>query len=193
MDLLLSSVEAPVVTSPLSSLALITLIQHAFADVERGNGITLHQAIALDDYCSEEAVAAARSQDTDTHWSEISRATLKNFESALSFLDELGSRYYLPVFMITAIEGHISLHTPFFKLTNLMGTLRKSDSAQATQNYGFNPEQVQAIAAFLRFVVGEHGEKAESQAELQVVWQWETYASELGLPSGSTSVGDNLT
>lgn len=159
----------------LSSSAIINLIQTAFANVELGDGITLHQAIALDNYCTDEEVIAARSQDTENHWMEIPRATLINFQSALSFMDEGGTRYYLPAFMIAALEGHISLSVPFFKISRMLGSLRKSIASEVIKVYGFDFHQALAIAAFLRFVVGEHGENAESQAELEIVWQWEDY------------------
>lgn len=159
----------------LTSQALIALIQRAFANVKRHDGITLHQAIAMDNYCSDDEIAAARLQDTENHWTDIARETLINFQSALSFMDEQGCRYYLPAFMIAALEGHISLSIPFFKLTHLMGSLRGSTPGQVIATYGFDKNQVVAITAFLRFVVGEQGENAESQAELQVVWAWEAY------------------
>ncbi|RUR72020.1 hypothetical protein DSM107007_58650 [Nostoc sp. PCC 7120 = FACHB-418] len=43
----------------LSSKAVIDLIQTAFAHIQLGDGITLHQAIALDNYCTDEEVVAA--------------------------------------------------------------------------------------------------------------------------------------
>lgn len=164
----------------LTSPVLIERIQSAFANAKRHDGITLHQAIAMDNYDSDEAVAAARLQDTEAHWTEIPRETLINFESALSFMDEQGTRYYLPAFMIAALEGHIDLSIPFFKITNLMGSLRKSVPEQVITTYGFDKNQILAIANFLRFVVGQQGEKAESQAVLQVVWAWENFVKEQG-------------
>lgn len=50
----------------LTSQVLIEQIASAFANVGRWVGVTLHQAIALDSYASDEAVAAARLQDTNT-------------------------------------------------------------------------------------------------------------------------------
>lgn len=161
---------------PLTSSAVIDLIQTAFADVELGDGITLHQAIALDNDCTDAEVIAARLQDPEDCWQEIPRANLINFESALSFMDELGTRYYLPAFIIAALEGHIILLVPFFKITHMLGSLRKSVPSEVIRIYGFDRHQAQALAAFLRFVVGEHGENAGSQAELQIVWQWEDYS-----------------
>lgn len=161
----------------LTQQALIEQITSAFADVDRQNGVTLHQAIALDNNESSDAVAAARFKDTDTHWTEIRRETLVNFESALSFLNEQGTRYYLPAFMIAALEGHINPLIPFFNITNLLGSLRKSTPTQVIAVYQFNQQQSLAIANFLRFVVGEQGEHAESQTVLQRVWAWEDIAN----------------
>ncbi|NEQ29208.1 MAG: hypothetical protein F6K28_61815 [Microcoleus sp. SIO2G3] len=93
-------------------------------------------------------------------------------------MDEQGTRYYLPAFMIAALEGHISLCIPFFKITNLMGSLRRSTPDNVITTYGFDKQQSSAIAVFLRFVVGEQGEQAESQAVLQVVWAWEAYVND---------------
>lgn len=166
-----------IVMPSLTAQMLIAQIQSAFAPVERRDGITLHQAIALDQRCSESEVAAARSQDRETHWTAVPRETLENFAAALSFMDPQGSIYYLPVFMIAALEGHISPCIPFFKLTNLLGSLRSSTPEQVILAYGFDRDQTLAIAAFLRFVVGEQGEQAESQAVLQLVWAWEACAN----------------
>lgn len=161
----------------LSSEALIQSIQSAFAHVERQDGITLHQAIAFDSYASPEETEAARLQDTENHWSEIPPETLRNFESALSFMNKSGTCYYLPVFMIAALEGHIDPRIPFFKVIQMMGSLRESAPSRVVATYGFDQNQSGAIAAFLRFVVGEQGERAEGQAELQQVWAWEDYVN----------------
>ncbi len=154
--------------------ALIDQITRAFAKVERGDGVTLHQAIALDNYAPDDVAAAARVHDTDTHWTAISRPTLQQFESALSFMDVPGTRYYLPAFMIAALEGHIHRSIPFFQITRMLGSVRSSPPDQVVATYGFDWAQSAAIAAFLRFVVGD-GEGAESQAEMQLVWDWEAY------------------
>lgn len=161
----------PTLTSPV----LIELIQSAFANVKRHDGITLHQAIAMDEYSSDEEVLAARLQDTETHWSEIPRETLSDFESALSFMDEQGTCYYWPVFAIAALEGHIHCSIPFFKITRMLGSLRESSPEKVIEIYRFDQNQSMAIAAFLRFVVGEQGENDESQSELNLVWAWEVY------------------
>jgi hypothetical protein len=95
-------------------------------------------------------------------------------------MDEQGTRYYLPAFMIAGLEGHIDVWIPFFRITNLMGALRKSMPGQVVTAYWFDRNQRLAIANFLRFVVGKQGENAESQAVLQVVWAWEDFVKEQG-------------
>jgi len=92
-------------------------------------------------------------------------------------MDESGTCYYLPVFMIAALEGHIAPRIPFFKITQMMSSLRESTPDRVIANYGCDQSQSWAIVAFLRFVVGEHGERAEGQAELQRVWDWEDYVN----------------
>lgn len=47
------------------------LIRSAFAIVVRGNGTTLHQARALDDWESDQAVERAARLDLETHWSQV--------------------------------------------------------------------------------------------------------------------------
>lgn len=78
--------------------SLIAGIRRAFGDVQLGAGVSLHQAIAMDDYLTKEEIADARQHDTDTHWWEIPDETIAGFGSALSFVDAEGFRYYLPRF-----------------------------------------------------------------------------------------------
>ncbi|MBM0745277.1 hypothetical protein JOY44_27790 (plasmid) [Phormidium sp. CLA17] len=80
--------------------------------------------------------------------------------------------------MIAGLEGHIDVWIPFFRITNLVGSLRKSLPDPVFAAYGFDRNQSLAIANFLRFVVGEQGENAESQAVVQVVWAWENFIKE---------------
>ncbi|MBD1914054.1 hypothetical protein NDI52_29330 [Leptolyngbya sp. PL-A3] len=92
-------------------------------------------------------------------------------------MGESGTRYYLPAFMIAALEGHIDPCIPFFKITRMAGSLRARAPDRVIATYGFDQSQSGAIAAFLRFVVGEQSERAEGQAELQRVWAWEDYVN----------------
>lgn len=80
------------------------LIDSAFETVVRGNGTTLHEAVAKDDYLSEEEVLAARKEDTELHWRDVPSEHLANHPEFLTYLDFEGLRYYLPAVMIFALN-----------------------------------------------------------------------------------------
>jgi len=92
---------------------LLALIEEAFDGVERGEGITLHQARVIDDYGSDEDVFAARKLDTEERWQDVPVSVLsvsplrerKNTQF-LDFLDPAGFRYYLPFAMSFAIRNY---------------------------------------------------------------------------------------
>ena len=86
---------------PSDKLALIMEIQRAFRNVERGNGVTLHETEAIDFYGSDEERRNARAKDTDRNWQEVDDRWIEEFGGVggLSFLDEEGFRYYLPAYM----------------------------------------------------------------------------------------------
>nr|WP_235596149.1 DUF6714 family protein [Leptospira weilii] len=80
------------------------LINSAFEDVVRGNDTTLHEAVAEDDYLSEEEVLAARKEDAELHWRDVPSERLVNHPDFLTYLDFEGLRYYLPAIMIFALN-----------------------------------------------------------------------------------------
>jgi len=84
--------------------SLIEEITAAFRHVERGNGTTLHEARAMDDYRSVEEQREARALDTDLHWWEIPKRKLEELNDAFGFLDAEGLRYYLAPFLIYSLE-----------------------------------------------------------------------------------------
>jgi hypothetical protein len=83
---------------------LVSQIEAAFDGVELGNGTSLHQGRALDDYQPEEAVRQARDADTESRWQEIPDEKVETLWDALSFLDAEGFRFYIPRFMIYALH-----------------------------------------------------------------------------------------
>ena len=84
---------------------LVKDIRGAFANVERGEGTTLSEARAMDDYCSPEEQKKARALDTDTRWWEIPNAKIEELYDAFTFLDAEGMRYYVAPFMIYDLEN----------------------------------------------------------------------------------------
>ncbi len=83
--------------------ALIAQIRMVFQDVLRGKGVSLSETQVLDDYGGVEARQEARSWDTDTHWWEVSDEDLLDGHY-ITYLDDLGWRYYLPAFMTHSMK-----------------------------------------------------------------------------------------
>ena len=154
---------------------LMSIITDSFANISREDGITLHEAMALDDYLSEEELIKARSKDTDQNWRDIDPHQLKGMESSLSFFDAKGFRYYLPVFMIAELSGCIDLATSFHHLTQLYPfSMRKTTPEMIQEKYQFNSAQMRAIALYLLYV-SEMNDLHQSKAELEVVERWKKY------------------
>jgi len=86
--------------SPISetSRAILDEIKRVFGEVQRGNGVTLHETEVIDDHGSEEEREEARRKDTDRHWWEVRDEWIEGCVG-LSFLDEAGFHYYLPAYM----------------------------------------------------------------------------------------------
>ena len=79
---------------------LIQQIEAAFADIERGNGLTLHEAAEFEgnDYCTAEERARVRALDPGTRWQDIPDAALEECEDRWAF-DEEGFRFHLPAYL----------------------------------------------------------------------------------------------
>ena len=79
---------------------LIAEINEAFDGVAREDGITLHEGVAIDDYKSSEE----RPHDVSIKKGAGRRCRDKDViecGSPLSFLDQKGFRYYIPVFILS--------------------------------------------------------------------------------------------
>jgi hypothetical protein len=55
--------------------------------VELGEGVSLHQARAMDDYRSDAEVAAARALDTESRWQDVTDEKLERLSDTLPFMD----------------------------------------------------------------------------------------------------------
>jgi len=106
-------------------------------------------------------------------------------ESALSFLDPKGFRYYLPAFMVCGLRnwendaGRVVDTCEYHLLHESKKSLRQSEPASIAAKYGFNDVQCRSIAHFLRFVVGDDDELATQPATtFQAVEKWERFAGD---------------
>jgi len=80
------------------------IIEDSFAGVTRGGGITLHEAIAIDDYASPEEQAIARAKDIDIDWHDAPSDVITSNCSFFSYLDPISYRYYLPAAMMLCLN-----------------------------------------------------------------------------------------
>lgn len=164
---------------------LIAEINAAFDGVCREDGITLHEALAIDDRKSLEEIKVARQFDTDQQWQKVKNEDLLACESALSFLDAKGFRYYLPAFMLQSLKDWLPDSSGildscvFHLLHEPKKSLRKSEPSQIAAKYSFTAAQIEAIAKFLRFTVGEDTEFSTVRRPiLQAVEKWEEFAKD---------------
>ncbi|HYE75539.1 MAG TPA: DUF6714 family protein [Blastocatellia bacterium] len=154
---------------------LIAEIIAVFDGVSREDGITLHEAAAIDDRLSDEEQLAARRLDTEQRWQDVPDDDILACPSALSFLDVKGFRYYLPAFMIYDLKNWNNTSCDFHLLHESGKSLRKSEPASITGKYGFTNAQCRVAAKFLRFVVGDEA----PVATLKAVEKWEKFVQEL--------------
>ena len=83
---------------------VIDEICRAFAHVSRAHGVTLHEAVVIDDYGSDEERIAARALDPDRCWQDVPDHLIEAHQETLCFLDQKGFRYYLPAYMVWALR-----------------------------------------------------------------------------------------
>jgi hypothetical protein len=160
---------------------LLWLIEEAFDGVERGVGITLHQASVIDNYGSEEDFVAAAKLDTEERWQDIPDSTIKANPHVFTFLDPLGFRYYIPAAMSFAVTNHDDFDTVFTYLA-LLPTIAPREIGRGMgaafdldafiQEHSFTAMQVSAIYRFICFVAirAEHG-MDEDQSAAVTKWR----------------------
>jgi hypothetical protein len=168
----------------LDASTLRGMIEDAFAGVSRGQGVTLHEALAEDDYADPVAKAAARALDTDTDWHDAPRDVMIKRCEFFSYLDPLGFRYYLPATMLLcldpSLEGEVG-DTPQRTYWSLLPTVAPRDfgkghgkrfSSEAfIASCGFTDAQVHAIYRFLCFMAIE-ADQGVNEEQLPALRQW---------------------
>jgi hypothetical protein len=147
---------------------LVRDVEAAFRDVQRGNGLTLHEAAEFEgnDYCTAEERARVRALDPETRWQDISDTALEECEDRWAFDDE-GFRFHLPAYMrwhLRKPPGRDLLRGGllYFALSPAGGT-----EEEGTWEV-FTLEQKRVIARFLESVAGDGGPLAQ---DAWLTWQ----------------------
>jgi hypothetical protein len=77
---------------------IVREIEQAFGGVCRGE-VTLHEAEVIDDYGTGAERQKARKLDTEEDWREVPDASIQACPDALTFVDPVSWRFYLPAYM----------------------------------------------------------------------------------------------
>ncbi|WP_123711418.1 DUF6714 family protein [Sinobacterium caligoides] len=78
---------------------LVNQIEDAFRNVTLCNGVGIYEANTIDDYASEEERCKQRNRDIREDCKLISDDVIDQHYSVLSFMDEEGLRFCIPVYM----------------------------------------------------------------------------------------------
>ena len=141
---------------------LINELERAFEGVNLGEGIGIHQAMAIDSYAGERALEINKKLDDWKDWKEIPDELMEYGNGALSFMDAEGLRFALPAFMRYCLRyfmssGWTTVDAPIYALARGLKPSR-GELLVLTQ------EQKEIIAKFLRFLILEGRDYVDSEA-----------------------------
>lgn len=126
-------------------LDLIEKINLAFNDVVLEDGVSLHQARALDDY---QDAMQARQIDGQVPWQEISVDWIEKFHDVFPFIDVKGFRYAIPAYMIWCLKYNKHDTNSFASTVMCL----KSPDYRSKIFTALNPTQAQVISEFLQYI-----------------------------------------
>lgn len=174
---------------------LILEIETAFAGVERGNGLTLHEARAFEgtDYCTADERARVQALDPETRWQDIPDSALEECLDRWAF-DEEGFRFHLPAYMRWHLRHPRGLPPGCGGMLFLQLTVtghKPKERLRSEQAFDrFTLEQKRVIARFLEFMALEarHAEvpDAATDQETQIAYAaeqaWQSYWFKVSQP-----------
>jgi hypothetical protein len=103
---------------------LLRAIEHAFCDVQLGDGVSLHETVAIDDYLSQKERLAARAPDEKHDWRKLVSDNELARVNGLCFYDAAGLHFHLPAYLSLAVtdfereEADNVLDSLMFNLTH---------------------------------------------------------------------------
>ena len=149
---------------PLTFQEVEKAIFDAFRDVTKADGIGVREAIAIDDNATADMLKKAREEDAEEHWWDIPAEWNNKLDTALSFTDEEGFKFLLPVTMIHGGDpGMTRYHLcfpyaknqPHFGNKDYINYLRDIHPQQIAEKYALDEKQCHAIALFLKWWMQE--------------------------------------
>jgi uroporphyrinogen-III synthase len=150
---MVDSIKQKYVSMRANREALFKMIQDTFDGVEQPTDITLHVAEAHDAYDYEHD-SEHRKNDYIGAWQDVPAAHIKKCHTALSYVNKVGMRYYLPAFMIWYLTH---LGTSEISYDHTLYTLDHHADNEVLSPYFlerfslFNAAQMQVCALFVKF------------------------------------------
>ena len=134
---------------------LIKAIQSAFADIKQPGKVTLHIAEAHDDrdYDNDPLY---RKMDHIGRWQDLPEEHIERCQNALSHLDKIGLRYYLPAYIIWHLKNKDGrpIDYTFFVLDRDVDS--DAQIAHQKEKYSlFTAAQLKAVAAYVKYCADE--------------------------------------
>jgi hypothetical protein len=137
---------------------LINIIEIAFDGTQQPKDITLHVAEAYDNY---DYSHDKRNYEKDYigRWQDVPKEHIEKCQSALSFVDKIGMRFYLPAYMVWCLRnfGNNSVCCCDHTLYSLDNHAKDEKLAEYHRERFslFTPEQLRACAFFVRFCAND--------------------------------------
>ncbi len=142
---------------PTDALTIIRAIEEAFGGVRRGNGVTLHEADAMDDGATGETLIRARAKDSERRWQDVSPEAMERMYSALAFLDAEGFRFYIPAYMTWTLGNYANSGS--MTVDNTIYSLWPNARGSEARYAMLTAAQKRCIAQFLWFMAAQAGEQ----------------------------------
>jgi hypothetical protein len=137
---------------------IIKLVIDAFNGVDQPKNITLHVAEAHDnyDYTHDDD---HRKSDYIGPWQELPSSYIKKCQTALSYLDKIGLRFYLPAYMVWYLKNfgnrmEISHDHTLHSLDNHPNDQNLADNHKDRFSL-FTTEQLTACAKFVKYCAND--------------------------------------
>jgi hypothetical protein len=137
-------------TEEMTAEAVISAIEAAFDGVRRGE-LTIHEADLLDHaFVSDAEWRAARLKDSEVRWQDVPAEAICDCVYALSYLDPVSWRFYIPAHMRWSVEHLFDRESDPVERT--IYTLGGTDAWTRERYQLLSQQQSEAVLAFLEFV-----------------------------------------
>lgn len=154
---------------------LIGIINKAFEGVPQPDEITLHVAEAHDDYDYDHD-EEHRKNDYIGRWQDVPAEHIQMCQAALSYVEKVGMRFYLPAYMVWYLRNLGSSKVwsdhVLYSLDNHPHDLGLS--AYHKERFSlFTPEQLRACALFIKYCANDlsgHGDPYFAEKKYKRYW-----------------------